>query len=92
MRPSPAGVYLGFDRQSAARFSFLLSIPAILGAFLFKLKDISGGFAGTSGGAYAAGAVAAAISGFVAVFFVMRYVKEHRLRVFAVYTAALGMS
>ena len=51
----PAGVYLGFDRPSAARFSFLLSIPAILGAFMFKLKDISGGFAGASGGAYAAG-------------------------------------
>ena len=75
----------------AARFSFLLSIPAILGAFVFKLKDISGGFAGTGGGAYAVGAVAAAISGFVAVAFLMRYVKEHRLRLFAIYTAALGL-
>jgi len=86
-----AGVYLGFDRPSAARFSFLLSIPAILGAFLFKLKDISGGFAGTSGSAYAAGAVAAAVSGFVAVFLLMRYVKEHGLRLFAVYAGALGL-
>ena len=86
-----AGVYLGFDRPSAARFSFLLSIPAILGAFLFKLKAVGGGFAGTSGGAYAVGALAAAISGFLAVFFLMRYVRAHRLRAFAIYTVVLGL-
>lgn len=85
-----SGVLLGFDRQTAARFSFLLSIPAILGAFIFKLKDISGAFAGAGGPAYGLGAVAAAISGFVAVFFVMRYVKKHRLRPFAIYTLLLG--
>jgi undecaprenyl-diphosphatase len=86
-----AGVFLGFDRPTAARFSFLLSIPAILGAFLFKLNDIGGAFAGASGLAYALGAVAAAISGFAAVYFVMRYLKEHRLRLFAVYTVLLGV-
>ena len=85
------GIFLGFDRPSAARFSFLLSIPAILGAFLFKLKDISGAFTGASGTAYGLGAVAAAVSGFVAVWFIMRYLKEHRLRVFAIYTLALGV-
>ena len=85
------GVFLGLDRPAAARFSFLLSIPAILGAFLFKLKDISGAFTGASGTAYGLAAVAAGISGFVAVWFVMRYLKEHRLRVFAVYTLLLGV-
>ena len=70
-----AGVFLGFDRPTAARFSFLLSIPVILGAFLFKLKDIGGAFAGTSGPAYAVGAIAAAISGFMAVYFLMRYLE-----------------
>lgn len=86
-----AGIFLGFDRPSAARFSFLLSIPAILGAFIFKLRDIGGGFAGASGAAYAVGAVAAAISGFAAVYFLMRYVKEHRLRIFAIYAAVVGL-
>jgi undecaprenyl-diphosphatase len=86
-----AGIFLGFDRASAARFAFLLSIPAILGAFVFKLKDVGAGFAGASAGAYALGAVAAAISGFVAISLLMRYVKEHRLRVFAIYTAAVGL-
>jgi len=86
-----AGIFLGFDRSTAARFSFLLSIPAILGAFLFKLKDISGALAGTGGLAYTVGALAAAISGFVAVYFLMRYLKEHRLRLFAIYTVLLGV-
>ncbi len=85
------GVLLGFDRPTAARFSFLLSIPAILGAFLFKLKDISTAFAGTGGGAYVVGALAAAISGFLAVFFLMRFLRKHPLRLFAIYTAALGI-
>lgn len=86
-----AGVFLGFDRPTAARFSFLLSVPVILGAFLLKLKDIGDAFVGASGGAYAVGAIAAAISGFAAVYFLMRYVKEHRLRLFGVYTAILGV-
>jgi undecaprenyl-diphosphatase len=86
-----AGVFLGFDRESAARFSFLLSIPAILGAFVFKLKDVGGAFAGGSGEAYVVGAIAAAISGFAAVYFLMRWLREHRLRGFAIYTALLGI-
>jgi len=86
-----AGVFLGFDRPTAARFSFLLSIPVIFGAFIFKVNDIGGAIAGTSGSAYAVGALAAAISGFVAVSFLMRYVKEHRLRLFGIYTALLGV-
>jgi undecaprenyl-diphosphatase len=86
-----AGVFLGFDRQTAARFAFLLSIPAILGAFLFSLGDIATGMAGTGGIAYVVGFLAAVISGFLAVRFMMRYLKEHRLRPFAIYTLALGL-
>ncbi|MBN1631624.1 MAG: undecaprenyl-diphosphate phosphatase [Thermoleophilia bacterium] len=86
-----AGVFLGFDRPSAARFSFLLSIPVIFGAFISQVTDIAGGFAGASGAAYAVGAIAAAISGFVAVWALMRYVRAHRMTVFAVYTAVLGI-
>lgn len=86
-----AGVFLGFDRPTAARFSFLLSIPVIFGAFIFKVRDIGGAVVGTGGAAYAVGALAAAISGFAAVSFLMRYLKQHRLRLFAVYTALLGV-
>ncbi len=86
-----AGVFLGFDRSSAAHFSFLLSIPAVLGAFLFKLGDIGGAMTGGDGFAYLMGAIAAGVSGFVAIYFVMRYVRNHRFRVFAIYTMALGL-
>lgn len=86
-----AGVFLGFDRASAAHFSFLLSIPVILGAFLFKINDIGGAMTGGDGLAYLMGAIAAGISGFVAIYFVMRYLKNHRFRMFAIYTMALGL-
>jgi undecaprenyl-diphosphatase len=86
-----AGIFLGFDRQTAARFGFLLSIPAILGAFLFSLKDIAEGASGTGGVAYLVGFIAAGVSGFLAVRFMMRYLKEHRLRPFAIYTLVLGV-
>ena len=85
------GIFLGFDRETAARFSFLLSIPAILGAGLIKLKDISGAFTGATGPAYAVGAAAALVSGFAAVYLLLRYVKKHRLRLFAAYTLVLGV-
>lgn len=86
-----AGAFLGFDRATAAHFSFLLSIPAILGAFFINVKDIGGAFAGDSGLAYLLGAMAAAVSGFLAIFFLMRYLKSHRLRAFAIYTLAVGL-
>ncbi len=85
-----AGIFLGFDRETAARFAFLLSIPAILGAFLFKLPDL-GGSAGPGGVALLVGFLAAAVSGFFAVRFMMRYLKRHRLWGFAVYTLLVGV-
>jgi undecaprenyl-diphosphatase len=86
-----AGVFLGFNRETAARFAFLLSIPAILGAFLFKLKDLGGGTGGPGGVALLIGFLAAAVSGFLAVRFMMRFVKKHGLRPFAIYTLVLGL-
>jgi undecaprenyl-diphosphatase len=86
-----AGIFLGFDRETAARFAFLLSIPAILGAFLFKLKDLGGGSGGPGGAALLIGFLAAAVSGFLAVRFMMRFLKKHRLRPFAIYTLVLGV-
>lgn len=86
-----AGIFLGFDRQTAARFGFLLGIPAILGAFFFKLNDLGGASGGTGGLVLLVGFLAAAISGFLAVRFMMRYLKDHRLQPFAIYTLALGL-
>jgi undecaprenyl-diphosphatase len=86
-----AGVFLGFSRETAARFAFLLSIPAILGAFLFKLNDLGGNSGGPGGVALLVGFLAAAVSGFFALRFMMRFLKNHRLRPFAIYTLVLGV-
>jgi undecaprenyl-diphosphatase len=86
-----AGVFLGFERETAARFAFLLSIPAILGAFLFKVKDLGGATGGPGGVALLIGFIAAAVSGFLAVRFMVRFLKKHRLFPFAIYTLVLGV-
>jgi undecaprenyl-diphosphatase len=86
-----AGIFLGFERQTAARFAFLLSIPAIFGAFLFELKDLGGAAAGYGGTAMLVGFLAALVSGFLAVRFMMGYVRQHRMRPFAIYTLVVGL-
>jgi undecaprenyl-diphosphatase len=80
------------DRDFAARFSFLLSIPAILGALVLQLKDLAknGRPAGVDMGALAAGTAAAAIVGFFAVKLMIKIIREKSLFGFAVYTAILG--
>jgi undecaprenyl-diphosphatase len=83
----------GLDRDFAARFSFLLSIPAILGALVLQAKDLTKSAAGTGGigvTAIAAGTLSAAIVGFFAVRLMLKIVREKSLFGFAVYTAVLG--
>jgi undecaprenyl-diphosphatase len=81
------------DRDFAARFSFLLSIPAILGALVLNLKDIvknGGAAAGSIGAEVIVGTFTAAIVGFFAVKLMLKIVREKSLFGFAVYTAVLG--
>jgi len=87
------------DRDFAARFSFLLSIPAILGAAVFQLKDlVKGGetAAGTASGgigmaAMIVGTITAAVVGFFAVRLMLKIVREKSLWGFAIYTGVLGI-
>jgi undecaprenyl-diphosphatase len=83
------------DRDFAARFSFLLSIPAILGALVFQLKDLAAaapeGSGGIGLGALMAGTAAAAVVGFFSVRFMLKLVRRRSLWGFAVYTALLGL-
>jgi undecaprenyl-diphosphatase len=82
------------DRDLAARFSFLLSIPAILGALVFQLKDLSGGPGMTSGIGLApmvAGTLTAALVGFFAIKLMLTMVRRASLRPFACYVGVLGL-
>lgn len=79
------------DREFAAKFSFLLSIPAILGAAVFQLKDI---FEAGSTTAITApiivGTIAAAIAGYFSVRFMIVLVKKGSMKIFSYYVFALG--
>jgi undecaprenyl-diphosphatase len=82
------------DRGFAARFSFLMSIPAILGALVLQLNKLAqdGAVSGGIGAAaIIAGTVSAAVVGFFAVRLMLKIVREKSLFGFAIYTAALGL-
>jgi len=85
------------DRDFAARFSFLLSIPAILGAVVFQTKDLikytEPQTTETTGAiAVIAGTITAAIVGFFAVKFMLKIIREKSLYGFAIYTGVLGIA
>jgi len=82
---------IGLDRESAARFSFLLSLPIIAGAGVYKAVDLAGtGFEGHAG-EFVAGLVASAISGFVVIWGLLRYLRRHDFTVFLWYRVALAV-
>lgn len=81
-----AGMFTGLSREQATRFAFLLSMPIIAGTLVFKLKDA---LVATGGGSELLvglpGLLAAAICGYAAIHFLIRYLSRHRLAVFALY-------
>lgn len=81
---------LGFARPDAARFSFLLSIPAIAGAGIFEVKDAIHHLGSNAVPALAVGTAVAAISSYIAIAWLMRWLGKHRLAVFGAYRIALG--
>ena len=86
-----AGLMRGFNRMSAARFSFLLSVPVIFGAGVYNLPDIirQGSEPGQLG-FYLAGFVAAAVSGYLVIAFLLRFIQSHSFAVFAYYRFVLA--
>ncbi len=83
-----AGLFEGISREAAARFSFLLSIPAILGAGMLKLGDLSS--ATESPAQLTVGFLAAAVSGFLAVSFLIRLLRTRTLWPFIWYRLVAG--
>lgn len=95
-----AALLLGVERELAARFSFLLAIPAILGALVFQLKDYGAPVAPTVGSyppgtpsviVMIAGTCAAAITGMIALKCLLGIVRRGRISVFAYYCWAVGL-
>jgi undecaprenyl-diphosphatase len=81
-----AGLFLGLTREAAARFAFLMGIPVIAGAFLWKLRELDlGALTSSQTLALGAGFVAAAISGVFAIGFLLRYLRGHNTDIFVAY-------
>ena len=88
-----ASLFRGLDKQTAASFSFLLSIPAILGAFVFHFDDIFRGNVMVETVGFAAGLtgfLTAMISGYFAIKIMLKLIKTKRLGVFSYYVFALA--
>ena len=85
-----AGLTIGLDKEFAAKFSFILSIPAILGAFLLQIKDI-----GTALDAnflpVIVGFVAALIAGYAAIKWMLELIQKRNLDIFAYYCWIVGI-
>ncbi|MDO9541104.1 MAG: undecaprenyl-diphosphate phosphatase [Kiritimatiellia bacterium] len=83
-----AGLGLGFPREEAARFSFLMSMPIIFGAGLVKIRYLSGE---ADLAALAVGFLASAVFGFLSIRYLLRYVSKHDFKIFVWYRFALAV-
>lgn len=85
-----AAIFAGVNASVAARFSFLLSIPAIIGASLLEIKDFSG-IGAQNIFATAAGIVAAFLSGLLAIDILLKVLVRHNLWKFSIYLFIIGL-
>ena len=86
-----SGLMRGVKREAAARFSFLLSAPVILGAGVWQLKDLFGSEGWTANLAVMiVGFLASAVVGYACIRFLLGYLRRRRLYPFAAYCALAG--
>jgi undecaprenyl-diphosphatase len=83
---------MGLDRPTAARVSFLLALPIIAGAGLFKGVEIAGtGIPGELVAPFVAGMLASALSGFAVIWFLLDYLRRHTFTAFLAYRVAVAL-
>ncbi len=88
-----AGLFMGLERDTAARFSFLLGMPAILLAGLVELKDLAESGGGDAGwGPLVAGLIAAVVSSYLAIAWLIKFLQRHSTWVFVWYRLAFGVA
>ncbi|OGO03734.1 MAG: hypothetical protein A2Y60_07445 [Chloroflexi bacterium RBG_13_54_9] len=85
-----AGLFRGLRREDVARYSFLLSIPIILGAGASQIAELSQAGLGEQWPALLLGFSGAVLSGFFSIAFLLSFLRNHRLYPFAVYCWLLG--
>lgn len=87
-----AARFLGFDRVSAARFSFLLSAPVVAGAAVLKLGEAVAGHEAVAWGPLAVGALTSGVCGVLVIRALLGYMQRRTLAVFVWYRIALGLA
>lgn len=85
-----AGLWLGLGGKASARFAFLMAIPAILGAGIFKLMDVMEGAAPSIPGLMP-GFLVAALVGYVVIAWLMNILRKGQMHFFAGYTLLVGL-
>ena len=87
-----AGCFLGFERKFAVRYSFILSIPAVLGANILSLKDaLEGTVIWSEAPVYLAGVIVAAVVGYACIRLLKMIADKGRFGAFAYYCWAVGL-
>ena len=86
------GLFSGLTRETAARFSFLLSIPAIAASGLLELKEAVTKLPAGSYGSLAVATIVAGVVGYASIWFLLRYLRTHSLSLFIVYRVLVGVA
>jgi undecaprenyl-diphosphatase len=84
------GLFRDFTRRDAARFSFLLSIPAVVLSGVYELKDAVGHATGASTPALIVSTIAAFVVGYWSIAFLLKWLGEHTMKIFVLYRLVLG--
>ncbi len=84
------GRLLGYDREAATRFAFLLAIPAVVGAGLFELPEIPGGENAYGPWPTLVATIVAFVVGYAAIAWLLRYITTHSYLPFVLYRIVLG--
>jgi undecaprenyl-diphosphatase len=87
-----AGLYLGLQREAAARFSFLMATPIIAGAGLWKARElVSGGLAAADIAPLIVGFIASAVAGLAAIAFLLAFLRRRSTGLFIGYRVAFAV-
>jgi undecaprenyl-diphosphatase len=84
------GRFLGYERETATRYAFLLAIPAVIGAGVFELKDVPNGDNLYGWGPTIVATVVSFVVGYAAIAWLLRFVSTHSFTPFVIYRIVLG--
>jgi undecaprenyl-diphosphatase len=87
-----AGLFLGLRREAAARFSFLLGVPAVVGAAAFEVRNlVTNGLSDGEATVFVAGILTSGIVGYISIAFLLRFLVSHTTMIFTVYRVLFGV-